>query len=95
VLAPVERPRLTRGGIRLPRSLREYTSAETATLLSLVNEALEAGPPQEARVASRQRGRITPQQPASKCQVGALMTDILWFFQNGHRWPADSLAILV
>jgi hypothetical protein len=51
VLAPVERPRLARGGIRFPRSLREYTSVDTATLRSLVNEALEAGSPPEARQA--------------------------------------------
>ena len=51
VLAPVERPRLARAGIRLPRSLREYTSVDTVTLRSLVNDALEAGSPPEARRA--------------------------------------------
>jgi hypothetical protein len=51
VLAPAERPRLARGGIRLPRSPREYTSVDTAMLRSLVNEALEAGSPPEARQA--------------------------------------------
>ena len=50
-LAPAERPRLARGGIRLPRSLGEYTSVDTATLRSLVSEALEAGSPPEARQA--------------------------------------------
>ena len=50
-LAPAERPRLARGGIRLPRSLHEYTSVDTATLRSPVNEALEAGSPPEARQA--------------------------------------------
>lgn len=49
LLAPVERPRLARGGIRLPRSLQEYASVDTSTLRSLVTEALEAGPPPEAR----------------------------------------------
>jgi hypothetical protein len=51
VLAPVERPRLARGGIRLPRSLREYTSVDTTAFRSLVNEACEAGSPPEARQA--------------------------------------------
>jgi hypothetical protein len=51
VLAPAERPRLARGGIRFPRSFYEYTSVDTATLRSLVSEALEAGSPPEARQA--------------------------------------------
>lgn len=51
VLAPVDRPRLAHGGIRLPRSLHEYTSVDTTTLRSLVNETLEAGSPPEARQA--------------------------------------------
>jgi len=51
VVAPAERPRLARGGIRLPRSLREYTSADTATLRALVSDALEASPPPQARQA--------------------------------------------
>ena len=50
-VAPAERPRLARGGIRLPRSLREYTSVDTAMLRSLVDEALEAGSPLDARQA--------------------------------------------
>jgi hypothetical protein len=49
VLAPMERPRLARCGIRLPRSLHEYTSVDTTRLRSLVNEALEGGSPLEAR----------------------------------------------
>lgn len=44
-----ERPRLARGGIRLPRSLREYASVDTATRRSLVNEALGTGSSLEAR----------------------------------------------
>lgn len=49
VIAPVERPRLARGGIRLPLSLREYTSVDTPTLRSLVSEALEVGSLPEVR----------------------------------------------
>lgn len=48
-ITPVERPRLAPGGIRLPLSLCEYTSVNTATLRSLVSQALEADPPPEAR----------------------------------------------
>jgi hypothetical protein len=51
VLVPVERPRLARGGIRFPRSVREYTSVDTATLRSLVNDAQETGDPPTARQA--------------------------------------------
>lgn len=50
VRAPVERPRLTPGGWRLPRSLGEYTSVDTATLRSLVSEAMEIGSPPKARL---------------------------------------------
>lgn len=49
--APSERSRPARGGIRLPRSLREYTAVDTTTLRSLVHEALEAGSPPPARQA--------------------------------------------
>ena len=51
VVAPVERPRPVRDGIRLPRNLREYRSVDTAMLRSLVNEALQAEPLPEARQA--------------------------------------------
>ena len=51
VVAPVERPRPVRDGIRLPRNLREYRSVDTAMLRSLVNEALQVESPPEARQA--------------------------------------------
>jgi hypothetical protein len=42
---PAEHPRLARGGIRFPRSLREYTVVDTATLRTLVNDAHTLGWP--------------------------------------------------
>lgn len=51
VVAPVERPRPVRHGIRLPRNLREYKSVDTAMLRSLVNESLHVESPAGAREA--------------------------------------------
>jgi hypothetical protein len=44
-LTPAERPRLGRGGIRFPRSLREYAAVNTDTLRALLNDAKELGWP--------------------------------------------------